>query len=129
MKKMKVRTLEEKFGDDPFRYGTLFKEIRLLPCFGSTYLPGHVCGLGYAPASAHHLGKTDLDGLLPVCSLLHDETEERSLEVEKRLREAGRQGLQALGRGYLVRTLKKLEEEDRLAAEIATEARKRGLSW
>ena len=129
-KRMKARTLEEKFGDDPLRYGTLFREIRLLPCFGSTYLPGHVCGLGYAPATAHHLGKTDLDGLLPVCGHMHDQVGEQTLEVEKRLREAGRPSLSGLGRLYLVRTIGRLSQEcGRLAPEIAMEARKRGFSW
>jgi len=71
-KKLKVRTLEERFGDDPLMYGVVFKLIRTWPCFGIEWLPGHKCRPGYAPAGSHHLGKDDLDGQVPVCSWLHD---------------------------------------------------------
>lgn len=128
-KKLRTRTLAERFEDDPTRYGVLFDLVRRDACFGLTYLPGHVCGLGYAPPSAHHLGKTDLDGLLPVCGRLHDEAGEKPSDVERRLREAGRLPLQALGRLYVTAALRVLDAEGDLPADVATAARKAGYRW
>ena len=125
-KKLRGRTLEERFKDQQLRYGLLFREIRLLLCFGVEYLPGHICGPGYAPPTAHHLGKLDLDGLLPVCGLLHDEVGEKALEVEKRLRTAGKPSLEAIGKGYVQRALALLQAEGRLPDEVAGPALKRG---
>ena len=126
--KLRTRTLEEKFGDDPGKYGPLFEAVRPLPCFALTYLPSSPCGLGYAPASAHHLEERDVGGLVPSCSLHHDMMGERTLEVERLLREAGSPSLQAIGKGYLIRAIKWIEDRgEELPAELLGEARKRGL--
>ena len=127
-KKMRTRTLEEKFGDDPGKYGILFREVRTFECFGITYLPGTACGLGYAPASAHHLGDRDIDGLLPVCGSHHSMLEEWTLEVAKTLREAGNPTLEDLGRHYLHRAIRNLEDRgEELPPELLSEARKKGV--
>lgn len=53
-----------------------------MPCFLRMMVPHlHECGLGYAPATAHHVipGGLDEEGLLPVCGKVHD-----VLEAQKR---------------------------------------------
>ena len=81
--RLRARTLEEKYGDDDLRYGPLFEEVRRMECAGNH--PGHECGPGYAPASAHHLddkGHLDAKGLIPCCGRLHDVLEDPSRSVE-----------------------------------------------
>ncbi len=126
-KKLKVRTLEEKFGDDPLMYGPAFKLVRTLLCFGIEWLGGHKCKPGYAPATAHHPGKDDLDGLVPVCGWLHDRCAERTLEVERELREAGSPPLSGLGRMYTMLAIRELVDREELPPELLTAAQKRGL--
>ena len=126
-KKLKARTLEERFKDNPLRYGVVFNRVRTWPCFGIEWLPGHKCRLGYAPATAHHLGKDDLDGMVPVCSWLHDQLEEFPTEVERELRLSGKPSLAGLGRMDVVNALVELYDSDELPAEILTAAQKRGL--
>lgn len=98
---LRSRSLSERTEDDPDRYGELFERVREMPCFGRRYLPGHECGLGYAPATAHHLGRKDTEGLVPVCGRLHDLCEERESEVERRLAQAGSPCLDDLGGFYI----------------------------
>lgn len=98
--RLRSRSLEEKYGDDPERYGPLFREVRdRMECFGLTYLPGHVCDLGYAPATAHHIddrGHLDRHGLVRVCGALHDRCEQFPGEVEQDLAAAGSPSLQEI---------------------------------
>ena len=64
------------------RYGPLWEIVRGMPCFLREMVPHlHECGLGYAPATAHHVIPRGLDeeGLCPVCSSVHD-----VLEAQKR---------------------------------------------
>lgn len=125
-KKLRSRTLKEKFGDDPIKYGILFERIRELGCFGVVYFTGHKCGLGYAPPSAHHLGEDDLAGLLPVCGLMHDLVEEQERKLEKRLKRAGNPSLEAIGKSYVGHVLHGLKKSGDLPLEIETLARERG---
>ena len=125
-KRLRSRTLEEKFGDDPLRYGPVFKRVRGYPCFGTIYFLGHRCGPGYAPASAHHVGYDDLDGLLPVCGLLHDQVGEKALKVEKRLRRAGMPSIEAIAKSYVGQALFELKEEGELPPDVKQAAMERG---
>ena len=64
------------------RCGPLWEKVRRMPCFLLEMVPElHECGLGYAPATAHHVIPRGLDeeGLLPVCGQAHD-----VLEAQKR---------------------------------------------
>ena len=64
------------------RYGPLWEKVRRMPCFLREMVPElHQCGLGYAPATAHHVipRGQDVEGLLPVCMSAHD-----VLEAQKR---------------------------------------------
>lgn len=101
--RLKRRSLAERTKDDPDRYGDLFEAVRRMPCFGRKYLPGHECELGYAPASAHHLGRQDSEGMVPVCGRLHDLCEMRTSEVEVMLQRAGSPSLEELGQMYVER--------------------------
>jgi hypothetical protein len=111
-KPLRSRTLTERFQDDPTRYGPLWKVVRVLPCVGRMVDPGHECGPGYAPATAHHLGKTDLEGLVPVCGALHDVLHQRHKcrEWEER---AG-VDLAALGGKYVKGAAERLERDGEL---------------
>ncbi len=125
-KKLRSRTLREKFGDDPLRYGLVFEAVRRLPCWAKVYIPGHECGLGAVPASAHHLGTDDLDGLLPSCSLSHSDLHERVGKLAKALKTAGQPSLEAIGKSYVGQALYELKEADELTPELETTARERG---
>lgn len=125
--KLRSRGVMEKYKDDPFLYGVLFTLVRTWRCFGATYLPGHECGLGYAPPTAHHPGKTDLDGLLPVCGALHDLVEERPSRVERALREAGQPSLHDIARTYLSQASQALVDLGELPAEVEAVCRRKGL--
>jgi len=125
-KRMKVRTLKEKFGDDPLRYGPVFEVVRRLPCWANVYIPGHECGLGAIPASAHHLGFDDLDGLLPSCSLSHSDLHEREGRITKALKTAGMPSLESIGKSYVGQVLFELKDADELPEELETAARRRG---
>ena len=125
-KKLKSRTLEEKFGDDPLRYGPVWKCVRILPCAGRKYVPLHECGPGFAPATAHHLGKDDLAGLWPVCGALHDQLAERPREVSKALRKAGGPTIGAIGKRYVAGALERLQADGRLPYPLEQAARRRG---
>jgi hypothetical protein len=64
------------------RYGPLWEKVKRMPCFLREMVPHlHECGLGYAPATAHHVIPKGLDaeGLIPCCSKAHD-----VLEAQKR---------------------------------------------
>ena len=64
------------------RYGSLWETVRRMPCFLREMAPHlHECGLGYAPATAHHVipKGQDEEGLIPACSKAHD-----VLEAQKR---------------------------------------------
>ena len=117
-KRMRAKTLQEKFGDDQLRYGPLWELVRRRPCFGKSYLPGHVCALGYAPPSAHHLGKTDLDGLLPVDGALHDEVELYPETVAKALQRAASPTLHILADQYVDAAVAELREAGELPPEV-----------
>ena len=125
--KLRSRGVMERHKDDPFRYGVLFTTVRQWLCFGVEHLPGHICGLGYAPPTAHHLGKTDLDGLLPVCGRLHDLVEERPSQVERALREAGQPSLQEIGRTYLRQASQALVDRGELPSEVEAVCRIKGI--
>jgi len=81
MKKTRLRTRDFR-KRDPERYGELWDRVRKMPCFVRELFPEfHQCGLGFAPASAHHVipkGK-DWEGLVPACAAVHD-----VLEAQKR---------------------------------------------
>lgn len=117
-KKLKSRTLEEKFGDDPLRYGPLWEEVRRRDCMGLTWLLRHQCKPGYAPPTAHHQGETDLDGLLPCCGWLHDRMELEPGKVAKALTDAGSPCYQALGMLYVSAAAVELRECGEMTAEI-----------
>jgi hypothetical protein len=99
---MKRRTLQERYGEDPLRYGPLWEKVRRwYPCAGKVHLGGaHDCGPGMRPAGAHHLGDTDIEGLIPCCRRFHDQLHDRSWEVEAELRKRGRT-LARLGLAYV----------------------------
>jgi len=125
-KKLRSRTLSERFKDDPLRYGILFEFVRRKPCAGAVYVPGHMCGAGYAPASAHHLGKDDLGGLVPACGSFHDDMEEREADVERALREANQPTLEKIGRSYVAEALFHFHRKKKLSPEIVAAALRRG---
>jgi len=128
-KMLKTRSLKEKFKDEPTRYGQVFEEARLLLCFGLGRLPGHVCGIGVARSTAHHIGKDDLEGLLPSCGKLHDDLHERAGEVSKALRRAGSPPLHVLAGRYVEDILARLEDRGELEPEVEAAARARGIVW
>jgi len=123
-KRMKTRTLREKFKDQPFKYGIIFDYVRTMPCAGRIFIPGHECGVGVAPPSAHHLGNDDLDGLVPACGRFHDDLEERARKVSKVLETAGMPSLEAIGKSYVGDALYWLY--DQLTEDMEQEARRRG---
>lgn len=125
-KRMKTRTLAEKFKDEPLRYGVVFKRVRRYPCAGRVYFADHVCGPGVAPASAHHLGYDDLDGLVPSCGRFHDDMEEREAKLVKALRTAGMPSLEAIGKSYVGQALFDLKEQGELPLEVEDAAMQRG---
>ena len=58
------------------RYGPLWDAVKRMPCFLRQLAP-HLhpeCGLGYAPATAHHVipKGDDEEGLIPCCGQVHD---------------------------------------------------------
>ncbi len=64
------------------RYGPLWEKVRRMPCFvAEKFGELHTCGLGYAPASAHHVipGGQDQEGLAPCSGAVHN-----VLEAQKR---------------------------------------------
>lgn len=64
------------------RYGPLWERVKRMECFLREMVPElHECGLGYAPATAHHVIPRGLDeeGLAPACGRVHD-----VLEAQKR---------------------------------------------
>lgn len=125
-KRLKARSLREKFKDEPLRYGVVFERVRTYPCAGKVYFVDHVCGPGVAPASAHHLGRDDMDGLWPVCGRCHDDLEEREAKVVKALKQAGMPSLDAIAKSYVGQALFELKEEGELPVEVETAARRRG---
>lgn len=102
-KALRARSFTERFDGTGDRYGPLFDRVRMMECFGLRYLSAHECGLGYAGATAHHLGKLDRDGLLPVCGKLHDRCETDEAGVEFELAQMGSPTLEELGRMYVGR--------------------------
>lgn len=119
-KKLKRRTLKERYGHDPLSYGVLFEKVREWPCAGKVHLPHqHRCGPGYRPPTAHHLGKTDVEGLVPCCGALHDAMEERTKEVDQALREAGKPSLAKLGQAYVRTAARIVAGQGRLPKEVA----------
>lgn len=61
----------------PDRYGPVWDRVRRLPCWvaGAGYRGrGHPrCGMGETSRhTAHHIGRRDSDGLIPVCGAAHD---------------------------------------------------------
>jgi hypothetical protein len=118
-KPLKRRTLEERYGDDPTRYGPLFKRVREYPCLGRVHLRGwHVCAPGYRPATAHHFGDTDLEGLAPCCGLMHDLLHESAKEVDLELRKRGRT-LVGLSQAYVRVAAEALEGAGELPEECS----------
>jgi len=126
-KPLRTRSLQERAEKNPLRHGAVFLEVRKEPCAGARELPDHQCGLGYAPPSAHHLGRSDLDGLVPACGLFHDEMGEKEREVERRLRKAGRPPLRVLGERNVRTALARLMERGELPPAVMAAARRRGL--
>lgn len=126
-KKLKVRSLKERFKDKPLEYGQVFDEIKVERCFGIEELPGHRCGIGVAGSTAHHIGKDDLAGLLPSCGKLHDDMHERVWKVVEALRTAGKATLHTLAERYVRRALLRLKERGELGPEVETAAVARGL--
>ena len=124
-KRMRARSLKEKFGDDPLRYGPLWEEVRRQPCFGKRHLRRHMCAPGYAPATAHHLGETDLDGMLSVCGALHDEAELYPEKLAKALQQAGSPVPQVLADGYVDAAVAELREAGELPPEVERAWRER----
>lgn len=123
--RLRSRTLEERYGDDPIRYGVLFKAVREKICFGRLYVAGHSCGIGYAPASAHHIGDTDLDGQLPACGKMHDRLEEFPKEVEEEL--PGDWTLETLGKWYVRKAARELDRAGDLPDDVRQELEERGV--
>ena len=117
-KGLRSRTLKEKFGDDPLRYGPLWDEVRREPCMGLTWLPRHQCKPGYAPPTAHHLEESDLEGMVPCCGWLHDRLELAPDEVAKELTEAASPSLQALGDLHILAAAARLREKGEMPPEI-----------
>ena len=75
--RIKRRSFSQKYKGDGPRYGTLFVRVRELPCWlaqAGYDGPGHEgCGLGAQGGhTAHHVGRNDADGLIPVCGRAHD---------------------------------------------------------
>lgn len=125
-KRFKGRTLKERFKGQPWKYGQVFEAVRKLPCAGRVYLPYHECGPGVAPASAHHLGNDDLDGLVPACSRFHDDLEEREAKVVEALKQAGMPSLEAIGKSYVGQALFELRDQGELPPEVEDAAMRRG---
>lgn len=120
-KPMKRRSLKERFKDRPECYGPIFLLVRQEPCFAARVLPTlHACGLGYAPASAHHLGDTDLDGLLPACGRMHDVLENpRGVRMtEAQLQAAGQPSLREIGLQYVGRAIVELRDTDQMPSNL-----------
>jgi hypothetical protein len=123
---MKVRTLAERKKDKPLEHGVLFREVRTMPCAAITFFYGHKCGPGVAPASAHHLGRDDLAGMIPACARFHDDLEERESRVEAQLRTEGHLKLKSIGRNYVTKALGQLKDRGELPTDIEAAARRRG---
>lgn len=70
------RSFRERFpeGEDRDRYGFLWEMVRRLPCIAVLLgVHGHRCRPGVSGRhTAHHVGRTDLDGLVPADGWLHD---------------------------------------------------------
>jgi len=76
-KKIKARSFSERYDGTGEEYGPVFRIIRLLPCWLALvgyFGPGHeACGRGEQGGhTAHHVGKTDAEGMLPGCGRAHD---------------------------------------------------------
>lgn len=99
--KLKRRGVMERHADDPDRYGELFLRVREMPCFGRSRLPLHQCGIGVRPATAHHVGRKDSEGLLPVCGRLHDALHERPWEIQSRMGKGGAEKVRRLALEYV----------------------------
>ncbi|GAG06762.1 unnamed protein product [marine sediment metagenome] len=125
--KLKTRSLKERKKDKPLEYGQVFEEVRRERCFGLAELPGHRCGIGVAGSTAHHIGKDDLDGLLPTCGSGHDDLHERVWKVAEALRTAGKPPLHTLAEGYVRRSLARWKKRGELNPEVETAAIARGL--
>lgn len=115
--RLKARTLGEKYGGDPLRYGPLFEEVRAMTCAGRSLIAGHRCGPGYAPASAHHLDdKSHLDalGLIPCCGLLHDRLEDPSDQV----RWVAHRTDEDVGRFYVLKAADRIRDRGEMTEEL-----------
>ena len=76
-KRLRSKSFTEKYDGTGDRYGYLFQEIRDLPCWlalANYAGPGHRgCDRGVQGRhTAHHVGRTDAEGLLPGCGRAHD---------------------------------------------------------
>lgn len=135
---LRSRSLTEKYGDDPIRYGVLFREVRKMPCAGKVHAPRHVCSGRH---TAHHdppVGKRgdDLSGMIPCCDRLHAKLENRQPvfsggEGQTRsmlLEELGwdEARLAEVAMGYVQAAIRRLEAGDGLPEEVAEVARERG---
>ena len=83
------------------RYGPLWEAVKREPCFGLSFLPGHKCGIGVMPATAHHLRRLDAEGLVPVCMAMHDFCHTQSWKVTEALILAGAPTLAEIGMEYV----------------------------
>jgi hypothetical protein len=86
-----------------YRYGKLWEAVKREPCFLSWHVPGHKCGIGVRPATAHHLGRLDAEGLVPCCGKAHDLCHDQPWRVRKALDLAGAPTLEEIGMEYVRR--------------------------
>jgi len=76
-KRIKARSFSQTHDGKGERYGWLFRLVRRRACFlrvmGYRGLGHEGCGDGAQGGStAHHVGRPDVEGLLPVCGRAHD---------------------------------------------------------
>lgn len=81
--RLKAKPFSKRYDGKGERYGSLFRAVREMKCWLAVegyYGIGHEgCGPGTQDSgadpmgfTAHHVGRTDEDGLLPVCGSAHD---------------------------------------------------------
>ncbi|MFP3947118.1 MAG: hypothetical protein ACLFWG_00175 [Longimicrobiales bacterium] len=114
------------------RHGPVWETVRLEPCIWLLVDPGHECRRSVRGGhTAHHLGRSDLDGLVPAGGLVHDRLHGRPGEppsvAAAELLEATGLTLEEHGRRHVERAVRRLRERGELPDAVLREALARGI--
>lgn len=114
------------------RYGPVWEEVKGMPCVWHLVNPSHECRPSVRGRhTAHHLGRNDLDGMVPAGGLVHDRLHGRPGDpasmAEAELLAGTGLSLQQHGRLYVVRALHALRDRGELPDLVLREARSRGI--